>query len=72
MTDTELLKAAKGISENCLNRQYAKDCYECPFRHKGRSYLANFCIVQENVTQWAEYIEDMLLPEPPKSDTHSL
>lgn len=63
MTDTELLKAAKAISENCLN---TKDCGKCPFMHEGKSFLDIFCIVQEDVSRWAEYIDDMLLPEPPK------
>ena len=61
-----LLEAAKEISENCLNRQSVEDCDKCPFKHKGQLYLDNFCIVQEPVNRWAEYIEDMLLHEAPK------
>ena len=54
MSDKELLEAAKAISENCINREY---CEGCPFEHTGETYLDNFCIVQENVCGWKEYIE---------------
>lgn len=54
MSDKELLEAAKAISENCINREF---CEGCPFNHTGETYLDNFCIVQENVCGWKEFIE---------------
>jgi hypothetical protein len=56
MTDKELLEAAKAISENCKNRE---KCEGCPFEHTGKNNLDNFCIVQETVCCWKEYIKEM-------------
>lgn len=56
MSDKELLEAAKAISENCINRE---KCEGCPFEHTGETYLDNFCIVQESVRRWEEFIEEV-------------